>query len=401
MTPSFLVQRRIEAALRRILAHFIPPGSADELDRRVMTALADITDEWGKGGWPAFPAPTSVPPGPPPLPGLCFVMLHDDQRRDTEEGLWFARLRGLPCVTTALRAFARQQTAARRAPTLGDCATEYAEEKRAAGQLRAGLLGSTTDLATFLTRFGADRAIDVSTHRLDAFVQEGGPGVVRRRASRLHAFFAWAIRRCYSVNNPIATALCRPVPRRPLAFTPRQARYILSETRSTDQIGFWVLVFFGGLRTSEIQLVERHPAPWSLISFPRGEFRVPAGPRARVIRMHPTLRAWLRWLRPRRVPFFPPNFWEKKFPAMWRAAFKLHPDHPTARTGYRKPAVPRRADGLPRDTFIIYRIASGEVTVEELTCELGDMVRAVRRRHDPTMPRRRARGFFALTPSRI
>ena len=409
MTPSFLVQRRIETALRRILARClpptVPPGSAADLDRRVSAALAEIADELGEDGWPALPTPIATPPGPPPLSGLSYVLLHDDQRRDTEEGLWFARLRGIPCVTTALRAFARQQAAARRAPPLGDCAAEYAEEKRGTGRPWSGLLGSTADLAAFLTRFGADRAIDVPTPRLDTFVQHGRPCVVQRRASQLRVFFAWAVRRGYALTNPVPTALCRPVLRTPLAFTPRQARYILRETRSTDQIGFWILAFFGGLRTSEIKLVDRHPAPWSLISFRTGEFRVPpvhgGGQRARVFRMHPTLRAWLRWLRPRRVPFFPPNFWDKKFPAIWHAAFKTFPDRRTARTGYRKPPVPRRSDGLPRNTYVIYRIAAGKVTVEELTCELGDMVRTVRRRHDPTMPRRRARQFFALTPDRI
>lgn len=404
-TPSFLVQRWIETALRRILARCLPPGSAADLDRRVSAALAEIADALGGEGWPALPTPKATPPGPPPLAGLGYVQLHDDQRREAEEGLWFARLRGIPCVTTALRAFAWQQAAARRAPPLGDCAAEYAEEKRRADRRWAGLLGSTADLAAFLTRFGADRASAVPTPRLCRFVQHGGPGVVRRRASRLHAFFAWAVRRGYALTNPVPTALCRPVLRRPLAFTPRQARYILRETRSTDQIGFWILAFFGGLRTGEIRRVDRHSAPWSLISFRTGEFRVPSvhggEPPARVFRMHPTLRAWLRWLRPRRVPFFPPNFWDQKFPARWHAAFKTFPDRRTARTGYRTPPVPRRSEGLPRNTYIIYRIAAGPVTVEELTCELGDMVRAVRRRHDPTMPRRRAREFFALTPDRI
>lgn len=399
--PSFLVQRRIDAAFRRILA----PGGVADLNLRVFAALAEITAECGDEGWPAFSVPLPTPPGPPPFPGLCYTLMHDDQRREAEEALWFARLHGIPCLTTALRAFARQLAAARIAPAVGDCAAEYDEEKRSMRPRGGGMLGARADLASFLTSFGGDRAIDVPTPKLCAFMQDGGPSVVRRRASRLHAFFAWAVRRRYALTNPVPPVLCRPLPRCLRAFTPRQARYILRETRLTDQIGFWVLAFFGGLRTSEIQLVDRHPAPWSLVSFRTGEFRVPSGQsgraRDRTFRMHPTLYAWLRWLRPRRVPFFPPNFWERKFPEMWRAALKTFPDHRTARTGFRKPPVPRRVDGAPRDTYIVYRIALGNVTVEELTCELGDMVRTVRRRHDPTMPSRRARDFFALTPDRI
>lgn len=378
--PSFLVQRQIETAVRVALSRHT--GDRD-LERLVAEALVD----WAERAWPGRP----VAPGPGPSP----VFLYDDQRRTAEAALWSARLHGIPSVPAALLAYARRRDAAAHAPSVGELLSLCAAEPAAP----AVLFCSRADRQRFLARFGAVSLPTVTTADLAAHFRSAQPDVARRRARRLRAFFGWAVRRGYAMENPVAAlAVSRP-PARLFAFSPRQVRSILRKTWATDQIGFWVLAFFAGLRTGEIQRINRHPSPWSLISFRTRRFTVPSSAgTARVFRLNPTLAAWLRWMRARRVPFFPANFWEKKFPQTWRTALRRHPDNRSAGS---PPTIPANIAGAPRATYIVYRIALRDTTVEELSCDLGDRIRRIRFHHNPAVPRRRARAFFDLTPQRL
>lgn len=417
LAPSFGQQRQLDLALRAYFCRLNPIGGISrppliDVEALVRATLIGLAADMGENFWRRMtwePRRERPPPERPPQvsPTARFIWLGDGERREAEAALWFGKLHAIPSVIAALRAHTTQCEAARVAPIIKECVAEWFSEKSAAGIMLRNRRCLQWNLNPFIDAFGEKRPGELSAEEISRFlIGDPNPLAVRVRARNVSAFFSWAIRRQYAVENPVPLTLrSRPQSVRPvLVFTPRQARFILRRTRHTDQIAFWVLSFFGGLRTTEIQRIDGHPAPWSLIRFRVGKLDVPgreSGAVDRSISMLPVLRDWLAWIRPRSVPFFPPNFWEKKFPLAWRTAFRKFPDGRTSRTGYRKPEFPRRVPGMARGTHITYRLAMRGATLEEVARDTGDTVKLTRLHHDVTMKPRRARDFFALSPENI
>ena len=85
-------------------------------------------------------------------------------------------------------------------------------------------------------------------------------------------------------------------------------------TKNSDQIAFWTLSLFAGMRRHEIERLHTHPSPWKVIDLKRGIIDLtdePCARNRREITILPVLRAWLSWIKAFEVPFYPPNHWEK------------------------------------------------------------------------------------------
>ena len=95
-----------------------------------------------------------------------------------------------------------------------------------------------------------------------------------------------------------------------LIYTPGEAKHILRLTKDTDEVGFWALSLFGGLREYELQRIQMRKHPWEVIDFKRGMTDLSDTPTAchrRLVSILPVLAAWLRWMKARDFPFHPPN----------------------------------------------------------------------------------------------
>ncbi len=404
--PSFAMQQRLDDRIRCVLWRLKGDGDNPPPEAELALDAVQVLSAWhrevGPEFWCALPpvAPLAAEAGPAPA-GLGRVWLSDGQKRETEGAFWWAMLHEIPSVLGALRAYAAQRMGMRQAPSIRVCVEEWTAEREAARLQQPRK--PRAHLRAFIAEFGERPPAEVTPADLERFLAQGSEIAARTWASHVTRFYHWAIRRLYAVENPVAPARLRRAPPRRFIFTPRQARYILRTTRETDQIGYWVLSFFAGLRTSEIVALEQQPLPWRAVHFRLGELHVPSGTTGepkRIVTMSPILQAWLRWLRPKQVPFFPRNFWEKRFPHLWKTALRTFPDQRTARTGYKNPGFPRVLCGVGRATHLAYRVALPKRSIDQIAVEVGVSVEIVRRQHDPTLARR-AQDFFALWPDRL
>ena len=330
-------------------------------------------------------------------------LLTEDQRCEAEAAQWFAKLHGFPSVLVALSAYAAQCAGVRAAPSIAQCVDQMAAEKRAHCRSRCNTRFFKASFAPFVAEFGDRQPSAVSVQEITESLRRWeNPRVIQWRARKLSEFFAWAVRRKYAFENPIPLELRRPkLPSvAKVVFTPRQARVILSHTRFSDQIGYWVMSFFAGLRAEEIIRLSEHPSPWRLVDWRAGVIKLPGemtGRIPRTLTISPLLRRWLKWLRARHAPFFPANAWEKISP-VWKRAIVWNPDNRTKRLRVQKLPSRQESFAIARNTHLAYRLRLPRASLEEIAWDTGDTVKMVRQHYNPKITPRRARAFFALTP---
>ncbi|MBA4135847.1 MAG: hypothetical protein C0518_00860 [Opitutus sp.] len=208
-------------------------------------------------------------------------------------------------------------------------------------------------------------------------------------------------------ENPVPLGLSRPKPPRgsQLVFTPLEVRRILRLVRDTDQLGFWVLAVFAGLRTEEIRRLQRFNHRWNLVRLRSAVIDLPheiAKTYARRVPILPVLRPWLEIVAARRLPFFPPSHYvncrrlRNRVLAPRTAAFdEKH------RGDQSKIPPSRWAFNIARRTYISYRLASGDANYAELSHEVGNSEAMLREYYVRHVTREDAKIFFALTPDRI
>ena len=111
--------------------------------------------------------------------------------------------------------------------------------------------------------------------------------------------------------------------------------------------------------------------------------------RRRVIPINPTLRAWLRVIELRRIPFFPKN-----------AVEKIRRVRKTVLRQTRAGCVPKCAN-MARRSYINYRLALPEASFAGVGQEAGNREPTLRKFYRRPTTRAAAREFWALTPRRI
>ena len=284
--------------------------------------------------------------------------------------------------------------AIKEAPTLDTCRVEYLRMKALAGVRPPTLKGHRVGLAQFCERFGRRKPFEVTSDDIAGFLGQWELSTTRVSCGRrLYGFFAWLVTQGFTAQNPLQL-LPRPEYRAGSKdiYQAEEVRDILGRTWQTDQLGYWVLALFAGIRTSEIERIQASPNPWAFFRMADGVIEIPARlakNRRRVIPINPTLRAWLRIIELRRIPFFPKN-----------AVEKIRRVRKTVLRRTRAGCVPKCAN-MARRSYINYRLALPEASFAGVGQEAGNREPTLRKFYRRPTTRAAAREFWALTPRRI
>lgn len=429
--PSFLEQTRYDDALRARLrdAFFHSFGrqpTEEEIENLVRKEFARVSDRLRslplrKGGRPAYapivpvsvagaserdPAPM-VPQAEPAKAGQSWLSNH--QLREAEAAFAYANSQGIDSVFDAVRWYRDHRETLINAPLVPQCVDEFLCAKRGKGCAPMTLLGYRSKLERFAQAYANRRPAEISPRELGRWMVERSPHPRTRLDwwMTLSTFFSWCRAMRYAVENPVPNALSRPKPARgsQLVLTPVEARRILRMVRDTDQMGFWILALFAGLRTEEIRRLQHANARWNLIRLRAEVIDLPeeiAKTYARRIPILPVLRPWLELARERRVPFLPSSHYLKcrrlrnRVLELRTAALDRH--HHQNTPEYRPPIW---GFNIARRSFITYRVASGQVSYAELANEVGNSESILRRHYFRHATRKDAEEYFSLTPDRL
>lgn len=278
-------------------------------------------------------------------------------------------------------------------PPLSAAVAEYLLHKEAEGCRPATHRAYRLVLHRFAVRAG-DRSLAGLTAAAAAFLHRIPHPVSRRSAwIVLHRFFRWAVTMNHLAAQPLAFA-DRPrhvVPNAGVVYTPAEARAILARTMATDEIGFWALALFSGLRTEEIKRLQRHPAPWTLVRPDPGVIEVPpamAKRRPRLIPILPVLRAWLDWIRRHRFPFFPP-----------RDRLRLARTRRAVLAPGRARLPPAARQNMARRSYISYRLGLPGSSYAAVAAAAGNTEATIAKYYRRTVAPADAAAYFSLDPA--
>ncbi len=412
--PSFLEQallrEQVRDTFRRTMIRLAgrEPTPA-ELDTLVAGEIAgthrDIGEEQVRQQ--ARDAAATPPPaaGPPAAAALVSTWMTAEQLREAETALWFARTHEIASLHDALKWYVQHRHGALDAPPLHRCIVEFQIAKRCEGLRPASLHTLRANLTKFAREFGEFQPRAITPKRIsDYLLGVVSPAQRKQVWLTLTTFFVWTTKMGYSFENPVSLALKKPKSPAPGRFilTPGEARQLLRRTKFTPEIGFWVLALFSGLRATEIQRIQRQPDPWHLINLTTGMITVPQGlakTRGRLIPIWPNLRQWLRWVRFRRAPIYPPARRDK---CCWVRAIADARQAPHIEGA---PKQPRGADyryyNIARRSFISYRLGLPDASFADVAEEAGNSEMIVRKYYQRRVTRKEALEYFSLTPNRV
>jgi integrase len=269
---------------------------------------------------------------------------------------------------------------------------EYLWSKTNAGRRPETLKGYRVALETFCQRFGERQPYTITSSEVLSFLQHWEQNNTRVSwYRRLFTFFGWLVTKKYVFENTVARAGEKPLPDggHGQLYTPAEARAILTIAWATDQLGFWVLSLFAGMRTCEIQRLEGHPERWLLVRLAEGVIEIPAAyakNRRRVIPMNRPLKAWLHIIKARDLPFYPRNALEKVRRVRREVLAKSR-------------AVPVcRTFNMGRRSYINYSLAQPGASYAEVAAAAGNSEPVIRKYYRRHLRCEDAQAYFALTP---
>lgn len=202
---------------------------------------------------------------------------------------------------TLLRAvdFWKKHAAPASAKTVAEVHVELLAAMRAANRRPRSMNEVRTRITGFITTHGARPIASVTIFDLETWINERCDGLTARTRQHtrrvLHRLFAFAVRRGYRDNNPVA-AIDKPTAEdtRPEIFTPAQVRRLMAAAteRAPKMVPYFALGFFAGLRSSEIEATD-----WRSIDLARREIHVDSAVakkrRARYVKIESNLAEWL------------------------------------------------------------------------------------------------------------
>ena len=199
----------------------------------------------------------------------------------------------------------------------------------------------------------------------------------------------------YVCTNPVAAVhKPRDTGGNGLIYAPGEVQELLRRARYTDQLGFWVLSLFAGMRTSEIKRMQAMALPWSLVRLGDAVIEVPAShtkSRRRAIKMTPVLREWLRVLRHEGRPFYPVKNSAKKLRRLRCAVLRKFRGSPRLTGTF----------NMGRRSFISYRLALTRASYAEVAMAAGNSERVIRKYYRRPVARESARAYFRLNPASV
>jgi len=334
--------------------------------------------------------------------------LSDDQLKDAEGAVRYAETQGIESITDALKWYAKYSRDTIKAPTVKLCVEQFLTAKAGEGLRPWSMHEYRVHMKKFAAEFGGRQPLAIAPKEIGAYLLRWPHPTTRAHRWRtLYAFFAWAIRQKYLIDNPVSAAMNKPNVQggEIHIFTPAEAKIVLRKTKFTDQIGYWALALFGSMRTEEIEQLSRHPDPWRVIRQDLGVIDLPDAitkTGARTIAILPVLNAWLKWIKARKVPFFPRNHWEKyrtvRDTALaerlrrWQAHQKDLPLEKRQEPNF---------DNMARHSCLSFRLALPGASYAEVSDEAGNSETIIRKHYRRKATAEQARQYFSLTPTRV
>lgn len=409
MAPSFLEQASLDAELRhsfRRAVHYVTgrQPTEEEVEALVRAEIANLNQDLGEGHCRQL-ASIGVSPinaiGAPEMEKLSTAWLTPEQLREVESALWFARTHNIASIPDALKWYVDHRHGALDAPTLPKCVLDFLAVKRTEGLRPQSLRGLRIILGKFADRFG-DRQPMAITPRvmLDYLVTAKSASTREAWWVALSTFFHWAVRMRYAFDNPVKLAQKQPKHEPPgrLILTPNETRELLRRAKFTSEIGFWVFSLFAGLRSIELQRLNEHADPWSLINLKTGFIEITrniAKGRPRLVPIHPVLRQWIRWIRFRHAPFYPPNHKDR---SRWIRAVMSDRVHQLQPEKHATSQRDERFYNIPRRSYVSYRLALPHASFAQVAQESGHNEAVLRKFYFRRATPGEACEYFALTP---
>lgn len=396
-TPSFRAQKRVDDTLRAMLRQSLQyttgvDPTAAELDEAVRREFGQLSAALRTGNFsesllpPISPATTPV------------------RADDVAVALRYAQAHGVSSILEAVRTYVTDHGVACRAPRLPDCVEEFLVLKRAEGRAPSTLCGYTSKLRRFATEFSTRRPAELPPAELGQFLRRAEHPKTRLDWwNTLQTFYKWCVGVKYIAENPVPRVMMRPrsTAGAGLVLTPPEARTILTAVRDTDQLAFWCLGLFAGLRSTELRRLSREPDPWSIVRLESRVIDLPdhitkSGPR--LVPISATLDAWLKLCRERECPFFPPNHFLKlrtlRELVLSPRTRVLEAAHRARGATYRGPIW---GYNIARRSHISYRLAAGAI-YSAVAREVGNTEAIIRSNYEHRVPGADAHAFLALTP---
>jgi len=415
--PTFLKQERLHRFLRSTMRRALAQArgtepSEAELDVVVRQEFPALNVEFGSSFLLRLaeqPAPAAPPVVDLPSDGsIECAWLTPEQRREAESALWFAKLHGIESITEALRWHAVCNRAALSAPPLRQCVDQFHLAKRGEKVTPGTLHYYRLRLNPFTAEFGDRRPATITAKDLTGYLARW-PNPATRLANweTLSTFFNWMMRIRFILENPLSQAMGRPRVQKAagLIYTPEEAAHLLRLTKLTEQVGFWALSLFAGIRKCELERIQKDPDPWRVIDLKRGLIdlsNVGWAAHRRIIKILPVLSAWLGWMKARDIPFLPTNHYEK---------FHITRN---AVMAYRQATAPSDEEGssgeasggtkvyaMARRSYISYRLALTGASRARVSEDAGTTEQFVRSDFYRKVTKEEAKRYFSLKPNRV
>jgi hypothetical protein len=253
--------------------------------------------------------------------------------------------------------------------------------------------------------FGGRQLSELTTDDFRVYLNNPAWGIIsqwhhRQVASMLY-LWAMAEKPPLASENPLdplpkmTKKSLRKVLHAPIVVAPTDVKAWLRAALQTPHLPFTILSFFAGMRRYEIEQFAKLPnGGWDQISFQAGSIDIPPGvgkTGKRVIVMHSTLVAWLKWLQKKgRTQFLAPNI-NKGLRAVKRQVF------PPAADG--TPNQHAKEGNLARHSYISYSLRLPGASFAQVAMNAGNTEQVIKEHYnDLQVTSKQAEEYWLLTP---
>lgn len=315
-----------------------------------------------------------------------------DEVSHAELCLTFARQHRVPSIFDALQFYVRNYREAISGPKLAEAQIRFLNDKRLQKLADRSILEYDLHFRTMREVLGenfdtATMTEDKAREYLSRWQNQSLLTFSHRRRT-MAAFFQWLVNRKELPANPL---LGIPNPNNngalsrgniPEFYSVEEAKALLKAARKNMLLPFWVMNFFSGLRTEEIERLQ-HQGGWDKINFETGRIAVDGKKGARMVVMNTTLRAWLNKMKAKKPPFVIPNHWQL-FRNMKRSV--LRPERAALRN-------------LGRHAYITYSLALPGASYAQVSRNCGNSETIIKHHYEGHATGAQAKAYFRLRPA--
>ena len=295
-------------------------------------------------------------------------------------------------LLSILRWYARRGRMLLQSPSVEACVEKFLWSKQAENLNAVTIMGYRSRLRRFAERYGHWLPELITEQEVLLFLRPWkNPTTRLGRIHCLSTFFEWTVHKHYATANPIG-GIIRP-PRYSSSgdfYRLDEVRDILSRVRHEEQLGFWVLSLFSGMRTVEIRRLNSFPDPWQLVRLADGVIEIPKEHSKTARRTFPMtlqLRAWLQAVRRQGAPFYPAEVRATHISEVRRAVLcQREVDNPASHFN------------MGRRSFISYSLALAGASYDAVARVAGTSEKMIRKYYRREVGPAAADAYFQLLP---